>query len=158
LITAASAAGAALLTLAGYTRQLQLALTPSAWTGTIGRAWISRAVAGALVGSNRAAGAVSDFILMTVARNRAQQAAIAINCAIGLGLLIIRFARYRHDFSMAVHAPPPLLLAAPLMLTFWAIIGVRASFFLPSELAAAWLFRANAPATSAYALATRAAT
>lgn len=50
------------------------------------------------------------------------------------------------------------MLAAPLVLVFWTCIGLRASFFVPSELPAAWSFRANAPAaTSAYALGTRAA-
>jgi hypothetical protein len=46
----------------------------------------------------------------------------------------------------------------PLMLAFWSCIGMRAAFFVPSELPAAWTFRANAPkGTNAYALATRAA-
>jgi hypothetical protein len=44
------------------------------------------------------------------------------------------------------------------VLVFWTCVGLRASFFVPSELPASWSFRANAPAaTSAYALGTRAA-
>jgi hypothetical protein len=37
------------------------------------------------------------------------------------------------------------------MLAFWAAVGMRAAFFVPSEIAAAWTFRSNAPAhTPAY--------
>jgi hypothetical protein len=37
------------------------------------------------------------------------------------------------------------VLSVPLVLAFWIAIGLRASFFVPSELPAAWSFRANAP-------------
>jgi hypothetical protein len=157
ITTLAMVAGAIMITVAGYRRQLQLALTPPASTGAIGRARISRAVARAMLGPDRVAQAVCDFVLATITRNRTQQAPIAINAAIGLAMLILGIARQRGGIAAAVHAPV-LVLAAPLVLVFWTSIGIRASFFVPSELPASWSFRANATAaTSAYALGTRAA-
>jgi hypothetical protein len=157
LTTLAMAAGAIMITFAGYRRQLQLALTPPASTGPIGGARIIRAVARPMLGPNREAQAVCDFILATIARNKTQQAPIAISAAIGLAMLILGVVRQRGDIMAAAHAPA-FVLAAPLVLVFWTCIGLRASFFVPSELPASWSFRANArAATSAYALGTRAA-
>ena len=54
--------------------------------------------------------------------------------------------------------PRTIVLWIPLLVGYWMTIGVRASFFVPSELAAAWTFRANGPAaTRAYWAGTRAA-
>lgn len=157
LATLAAAGGAVLTTVAGYRRQLQLALTPAASTGAVGGARISRAIARAIAGRNRAAQATSDFILATLARNRAQQAPIAINAAIGLAILIFGVVTARGTVAATLQAPD-VRLAAPLILVFWIVVGVRAAFFVPSELPAAWMFHANAPrSTSAYALGTRAA-
>jgi len=157
IATLAMIGGAAFITLAGYRRQLQIALTPAASAGTIGGARLSRALARRLSGSNRVAHAASDFVLTTIARNRMQQALVAINASIGLAMFILELARHRGGLASAVRAPE-VLLAMPLMLAFWTCIGLRAAFFVPSELPAAWTFRANAPrGTSAYALATRAA-
>jgi hypothetical protein len=55
--------------------------------------------------------------------------------------------------------PRTAVLWIPLLLAYWITIGLRASFFLPSELPASWLFQANAPErTSAYWSAVRATT
>jgi hypothetical protein len=49
------------------------------------------------------------------------------------------------------------VLWIPLVLSYWIAIGVRASFFVPSELPASWAFRVNAPkAARAYWSAVRA--
>jgi len=37
--------------------------------------------------------------------------------------------------------PRTVVLSIPLMLAFWIAVGLRASFFIPSELPSAWLFR-----------------
>jgi hypothetical protein len=156
LVTLGAMAGAVLLTLAAYRRQFQGALSPAATTGTIGNARLARTLARAINGSNRLAHATSDFILMTIVRNRTQQAPIAINAALGLAMITVRFGG--HTTFSRVMQTPSAVLAIPLMMLFWVGIGIRASFFVPSELAAAWAFRANAPRkTSAYARGTRAA-
>ena len=92
-------------------------------------------------GHDRIARSVSDFVLITIARNRAQQAPIAINAGVGMALVALSFARPGAD-------PAARLLAAPLMLAFWTVIGLRAAFFVPSELPAAWAFAVHAPAAS----------
>ena len=72
-------------------------------------------------------------------------------------MLILELARHRGGLASAVRAPE-IVLAIPLMLAFWTCIGMRAAFFVPSELPAAWTFHENARrASSAYALGTRAA-
>ena len=121
-----------------FRRQLRLALAPSSLPGPLGHARISRFLARLLCGPDRLARAVSDFLLTTIVRNRVQQAPIAINVAIGLAMVLFALARQRGGASST-------FLAAPLILAFWAMVGLRASFFVPSELPAAWTFQANAP-------------
>src|SRR6185503_7850901 len=154
--SAAALAGAIAMTVAGYRRQLQLALTPAASAGAIGGARISRAIARVIAVKNRTAQATSDFILTTLARNRAQQAPIAINAALGLAWIV--FGVIGPGRADIVKLPPSMVLDVPMILLFWTCIGIRAAFFVPSELPAAWAFKVNAPlSTSAFALGTRAA-
>src|SRR5262249_23764740 len=84
VFTAIMVAAAISMTIAGYRRQLQLALTPSASTGRLGSARIPRAIAWVLVFRSRVARSVSGFILTTLARSSPQQVTIAINAALGL--------------------------------------------------------------------------
>jgi hypothetical protein len=101
--------------------------------------------------------AVSDFILTTLARSSAQQATIAANAALGLALVVASLFRIGGDLAQ-VRAPRTAVLWMPLVLVYTAAIGVRAAFFVPSELAASWTFRFNAPIrSSGYWSATRAA-
>lgn len=158
IVTLTAFGAAILLTIGGYRRHLQNALTPSASAGAVGGARISRALARAFTGTNRRARATSDFVLLTLVRSRAQQSPIAINAAIGLAEIALEFAG--HPGSLAADLrDPALVLSVPLTLLFWIGVGIRASFFVPSDLPAAWMFRSNAPEnTPAYALGTRAAT
>src|SRR5262249_50030587 len=73
---ASFAASAVLATVAGYRRQLQIALTPSATDAVRSAARLPRAIARLATGRSRLARAVADFILSTLARNSAQQATI----------------------------------------------------------------------------------
>lgn len=135
-VAAVSAIGASVLT---FRHQMRHALTPSADVGPIGRASVARTIARAFCLNDRYSRAVSDFVLTTVVRNRPQQTPIAMNAGIGVALVAVAFARQRGGASAT-------LLAAPLMIAFWTIVGVRASFFVPGELPAAWTFLVNAPA------------
>jgi hypothetical protein len=121
-----------------FRRQLRLALTPAARPGPLGHARLSRIVARVLCGPDRRARAVSDFVLITIVRSRVQQAPIAINAAIGFAMVLFALARQRGDAT-------PIVAAAPLLVAYWIAIGLRASFFVPSELPAGWMFLANAP-------------
>jgi len=96
-------------------------------------------------------------MLMPLARNRPPQALIGMNLALGLGLIVIRLLPQARSIRFTTPSSATLL-AMPLMLSYWASIGMRASFFVPSVLPASWTFRANAPsAATGYALGTRAA-
>jgi hypothetical protein len=146
-----------LTTIAGYRRQLQIALTPSATEAVRSAARLPRLIARLMTGRSHLARAVADFILTTLARSSAQQATIAVNAALGLALVVASLFRIGGDLAQ-IRAPRTAVLWMPLVLVYTAGIGVRAAFFVPSELAASWTFRFNAPIrSSGYWSATRAA-
>src|SRR5262245_15373844 len=149
-------AAAVLTTIAGYRRQLQNAMTPSATDAARRAARLPRAIARLATGRSRLAGAVSDFVLATLARDSTPRATIAVNAAIGLTLIVASLLRSRGDLTQLMR-PRTAVLWIPLVLSYWIAIGLRAAFFVPSELPAAWMFRCNAPLqTPAYWSATRA--
>ena len=145
-VTLGSAAIAILATIIGYRRQLQIALAPSASAAAKGAAPMRRRLARLIVGRDRVARATADFVIQTVARNRPQQAPIAINTAVGLAIAVAGLAQ-AGDVA-ALMRPRTAVLWVPLLLGYWAAIGLRASLFVPSELPAAWTFLANAPSRS----------
>jgi hypothetical protein len=138
---------AILATIGGYRRQLQLALAPSASAASQSSARLRRALARLIAGRDRVARATADFIVATVARNRAQQAPIALNAAVGLAMVVAGLAHSAGDMT-TLFRPRTVVLWIPLILGYWAAIGLRASFFVPSELSASWTFLANAPSRS----------
>jgi hypothetical protein len=146
-VTLASLVLAVLATIISYRRQLQLALAPSASAAARGAAPLRRALARLIVGRNRVARATADFIIQTVVRNRAQQAPIAVNTAIGLAMVVAGLA-YNAKGAASLMQPRTAVLWIPLLLAYWGTIGLRASFFVPSELRAAWVFQSNAPVQS----------
>jgi hypothetical protein len=105
---------------------------------------VPRAIARILAGRTPAARATADFLVTTITRNRAQQTPIAINAAIGLTLAVIVTTWFGGTLA-AFSRPRTLTLSIPLVLAFWATVGMKAAFYVPSELPAAWMFRANAP-------------
>ncbi|OLD13607.1 MAG: hypothetical protein AUJ01_14975 [Acidobacteria bacterium 13_1_40CM_3_65_5] len=146
-VTLGSLTLAILATIAGYRRQLQLALAPSASAASQGAAPMRRALARVIVGRDRIARATADFIIQTFARNRPQQAPVAMNTAVGLAIVVAGLSRSASDLS-ALMRPRTAVLWIPLLLAYWATIGLRASFFVPSELPASWTFQSNAPLRS----------
>jgi hypothetical protein len=109
-----------------------------------------------ITAGDRVAQATADFILQTLARCRAQQELIAINTALGAAVVIAGLASGARD-SASLMRPRTAVLWMPLVLAYCLTIGLRASFFVPSELRAAWTFRINPPErVSAYWSAVRA--
>jgi predicted permease len=150
LLAPAAVGGALVTSVLTFQLQMRRALTPLATVGPVGRATISRTVARTLCRGDRFAHAISDFLLITISRSRAQQTPIAMNAGIGVALVAISLARPGGMSSASA-------LAAPLMLAYWAAIGLRAAFFVPSELPSAWTFQVNAPdRVEAYAKGVRA--
>jgi hypothetical protein len=146
-VTLVSIAVAILATVLSYRRQMQLALTPSGSAGSHVATRVQCALARALAGRDRVAQATADFVLRTILRNRVQQAPVAINTAIGVAIAAAGLSQAGGGLS-ALMRPRTIVLWIPMLLGYWMTIGVRASFFVPSELPASWMFRSNAPATS----------
>ena len=88
--------------------------------------------------------AIADFMVMTLARSRAHQAPIAINAAIAVAMIVLDVYHRPGEAAVLVH--PSAALSLPLLAAFWVAVGLRASFFVPSELTAAWTFSMNAVA------------
>ena len=144
------------VSIAAYRRQIRLALVPAGSSGVMGQARVSRWIARRVVW-NRTARSIADFVLLTLARNGAIRAPIAMNAAIGITIIAVAFSRYGTDLA-SLARPRTLVLWVPLVLTYWVVIGLRAAFFVPSELPASWTFRAHGTEPSpAYWSGTRAA-
>jgi len=141
-----SMAGAIVVTFAGYWKQMRAALAPSARVAST--ALIRRRLAALITGHDRVARATSDFVLTTLARSRVQQAPIAIAAA--LGVAIVSIALVTREGGLAeLRAPRTVVLWMPIVLGYWVIVGLRASFVLPTELKAAWAFRVHSRLPSA---------
>jgi hypothetical protein len=155
--TALAVLVAVVVSIAGYRRQQQLALAPPSNAASDRQLGLGGRIARRLVGRDPVARAVLDFLLITLARNRALHTMITMNAAVAIPVVAAALWRTGMDLS-ALARPRTIVFWIPLVVAFWVVIGVRASFFVPSELSAAWTFNANAPTTSrAYPDAARAA-
>ena len=141
-----SIAGAIAITVAGYWKQMRAALAPSARVA--GTARIRRRLAALIVGRDRVARATSDFVLTTLARSRVQQAPIAIAAALGVAIISIAIVS-REGGLAELRTPRTVVLWIPIVLGYWVVVGLRASFVIPTELKAAWAFRVHSQLPSA---------
>jgi hypothetical protein len=142
--TVAFTLSALAVTLAAFPLQFQRALAPAAHPGTAGgSARLLRGLAW-LAGARRPlARAVSDFLLVTLARNRPVQTVAAINAAIAAPIIVVGL--WRAGPSVV---PTLEVLWIPMVVVYWLAVGLRASFYVPSELPANWAFAVNAPGSS----------
>src|SRR5688572_20589371 len=135
-----SIAGAIAITFAGYWKQMRAALAPSARVA--GSAQVRRWLARLITGRDRVARATSDFVLTTLARSRVQQAPIAIAAALGVAIISIAIVS-REGGLAELRTPRTVVLWIPIVLGYWIVVGLRASFVIPIELKAAWAFRVH---------------
>jgi len=142
--TALMIAASVLISIAGLQWQLRFALAPPRPAGPGGGARVSRLIARVVAGRDRAARAIAEFIVLTLARNRAQQAPVAMTAAIGFAIVVAALGDDAGDLA-AVLRPRTAVLWIPFMAAYWLPIGVRASAFIPADLHAAWGVRLNAP-------------
>jgi len=138
--------GAVAVTLGGYWRQMRAALSPSARVGA--SAVVRRRIARLMTGRDPIARGTADFILTTLARSRPQQVPIAITASIAVAIVSIAVATRPGGFD-ALQAPRTVVLWIPIVIGYWIVVGLRASFVMPTELPAAWLFRAHSTLPSA---------
>ena len=135
-----SVGGAIAVTFGGYWKQMRAALAPSARVASTAR--IRRRLAMLITGRDRVARATSDFVLTTLARSRVQQAPIAIAAALGVAIISVAIVT-REGGLAELRAPRTVVLWIPIVLGYWVVVGLRASFVLPTELKAAWAFRVH---------------
>ena len=133
-------AGAIAVTVAGYWSQMRSALAPSARVAATAR--VRRRIAALITGSDRVARGTSDFVLTTLARSRVQQAPIAIAAALGVAIISVALGT-REGGLAELRTPRTVVLWIPIVLGYWIVVGLRASFVLPTELKAAWAFRVH---------------
>jgi hypothetical protein len=156
LATAVAAAGAVAVSVAGFRHHSQLALAPSSSAGLFASARLGRTIARLITRGDRVAQATADFILLTLVRNRPQQELIAINAGLGTAIVIAALARGAQDLA-SLTRPRTAVLWIPFVLAYALTIGLRAAFFVPSELRGSWTFRVISPkSASAYWSAVRA--
>lgn len=135
-----SVAGAITVTFAGYWKQMRAALAPSARVAATAR--VRRQLAALITGRDRVARATSDFVLTTLARSSVQQAPIAIAAALGVAIVSVAIVT-REGGLAELRTPRTVVLWIPIVIGYWVVVGLRASFVLPTELKAAWMFRVH---------------
>jgi hypothetical protein len=135
-----SIAGAVAIIAGSYWKQMRAALAPSARVAATAR--VRRKLAALITGRDRVALATSDFVLTTLARSRVQQAPIAIAAALGVAIISVAIAT-REGALPELRAPRAAVLWVPIVIGYWIVIGLRASFVLPAELKASWVLRAH---------------
>jgi hypothetical protein len=137
--TPAAIATAMLVSMLSFSRAMQHAVSrPAAASGHAARA--VRAAARVIAGRGPIAKATSDFILLTIARNRSVHTPIAMNAALGVALALAALTRARSFADLT--RPRTIVLWVPLLLGYWLTVGLRAAAFVPSEPRAAWMFNA----------------
>ena len=86
--------------------------------------------------------AVYYFIGQTMARSLKHRLFLAVYLAVGLSIGVIGIATFRHDHGFVTASiSREGLRALPLLITFFVLSGLRASFQFPMELASNWVFR-----------------
>jgi len=94
--------------------------------------------------------AVFSFVLASLARSRRHLLIVTTYLGVGVsvaGLRLVRGVVYGRPVSF--DAPAEYLLAVPLVLTFFLVLGLRAAFAVPTDADANWTFRlAPQPATA----------
>ncbi len=139
LIAVPLAMGAAVLvSVISFGRVMQHAVSRPGTTGRL-PARALRAAARSLAGRHAIARATADFVLLTIARNRAVHTPIAMNAALGVAFALAALTRAKTFADLA--NPRTIVLWIPLLVGYWIAVGMRAATFVPSEPAAAWIFR-----------------
>ena len=81
------------------------------------------------------------FIGKIVARSSKHRLFIAMYSGIGLALTLSSLFVLRHDTGFVIAVSTRGLVEAPLIMSFFVVSGLRATFNIPYELAANWIFR-----------------
>jgi hypothetical protein len=102
-------------------------------------------LASRLLAPGARARAVAAFAMTSLLRNRRHAFIVAsyLGMAIATGIVGLLAAGLRGTFSL--EHPTPALLALPLVMMFFMVIGLRSVFTVPTDLDATWIFRLSPP-------------
>ena len=149
--TAGTTTLAILLYAASYARLTRHAMeTPPGPCGRGGRLSIPRVRERAmrLLCGFRVPGAVCLFTLRTLIRSRQHRMLLALYLAVALALVVTSVVPLVLRGDPAALATPSVAIAsAPLVLSFFLLLGMRALFAIPIEPKANWCFRLREPAS-----------
>ena len=130
-------------------RALEESLTDrGSWLGHLPK------LASAVLAPGVRARAVAAFAITSLLRNRRHAFIVTsyLGMAIATGIVGLLAARLRGTFSIA--EPTPALLALPLVMMFFMVLGLRSAFTVPADLDANWIFRLSPPGVPIAARAT----
>lgn len=101
--------------------------------------------------------AVFVFVVASLLRSRRHLMTLATYLGLGLALAGTRLLSAKvRGRALPLDEPFDYLLAIPLVLTFFLVLGTRAAFAVPTDLGANWIFRVTGPREAVrYASATR---
>ncbi len=99
---------------------------------------------------SRRARAVFTFTVASLVRSRRHLMTVATYLGLGLAVAGTRILSAKvRGRALPLDEPFDYLLAIPLVVTFFMVLGVRAAFAAPTELGANWIFRVAGPREAA---------
>ena len=104
-------------------------------------AWLERRVV-ALVGGDPLSRASSQFFLTTVRRSLRHRMAVALSMGIVVAFIMPTLFRWAPRLDQLPKSPPIDLLALPLVMTAFLLIGLRLAAALPADTNAGWILGA----------------
>ena len=81
------------------------------------------------------------FIAKTIVRSARQRLYLSAYVGVGLALVLMGVVQFLGGRKPALWTPHPALLSVPLVVSFFALSGLRVIFGLPAELRANWVFQ-----------------
>jgi hypothetical protein len=123
------------------------------------RVWYAAAVRQALaILSGSAPGlSVAVFSLVSLVRSRRHMLVAVTYVGVGVALALVQVIASGLRGGIRIETPGRALLAAPLVMMFFTVIGLRAAFRIPRDLDANWPFRLYGPTAVEAAAGTHAA-
>jgi hypothetical protein len=90
--------------------------------------------------------AVREFTLRTLSRSRQHRTLLALYLGLGLAVVVSSIVPLAVQRGMAAFARPGVaILAAPLILMFVTLVGMRVAFAIPVDIKANWVIRLREP-------------
>jgi hypothetical protein len=104
-----------------------------------------RRASGRQTGGAAVTTAVRQFTVRTITRSRPHRTLLAIYLGLGLAIIVSSIVPLVVRGARAFATPDIAVLAAPLVLTFMALVGMRVAFAIPVDINANWVVRLREP-------------